>query len=189
MNYSCLKRQHFIEPPYELQPLRYQDIFQIKKWRNEQIDILRQDVLLTDEMQETYYREVLLPSFGLCEPKQILFSFLKDSRLIGYGGIVHIDWTTKQGEISFLVDSIRAQNKQCYQNDFSHFLALIKIVAFEQLHFFRLFTETYDIRPLHIAVLEESGFQLETRLKDRVIINGKSTDALIHGCEYDQLEK
>jgi len=48
-----------------------------------------------------------------------------------------------------------------------------------------LFTETYDIRPRHVAILEMNGFKLEGRLIDHVLIDGKYIDALIHGCVND----
>lgn len=182
MNYACLQKQQFETPPYQIIPIRYEDIFLIKEWRNEQMDILRQDVLLTDAMQEAYYEKTIFPSFALPRPDQILFSYLKNHQFIGYGGIVHIDWEAKQGEVSFLVDTMRTKIAADYEADFSSFLKLIKEAAFNDLHFHRLYTETFDIRPLHIATLEKSGFLLEKRMKNWVTINEKPTDALIHGC-------
>ena len=35
------------------------------------------------------------------QPNQLLFSFIENNLLIGYGGLVHIDWTNKNAEISF----------------------------------------------------------------------------------------
>lgn len=182
MNYACLNTQTFTDHSYQIIPLRPQDIFLIKHWRNEQIDILRQDVPLTDEMQKKYFENVIQPAFAQNHPNQILFSFLKDGQLIGYGGIVHIEWKTKQGEVSFLVDPQRIKNPAVYEMDFSSFLKLIKIVAFKDLHFKRLYTETYAIRTQHLSILEKAGFIEERRLKHWVKIQEKSVDALIHGC-------
>lgn len=192
MKYVCLKSQTFTSDAYQLTPIRYSDIFLIKQWRNEQIDILRQNIVLTDAMQEAYFANTIQPSFFLQQPRQILFSYLKDGLFIGYGGIVHIDWEKKQGEVSFLSETQRAHNFREYQADFSHFLTLIKKVAFHDLLFSRLYTETFDVRPQHIKILESAGFQLEQRLKNWVTINGKPIDALIHGCmdtQNDELEK
>lgn len=183
MKYACLTQQEFADRHYRMEPLRHEDIFLIKKWRNEQIDILRQNILLTDEMQKAYYENVIRPSFALQHPEQILFSYFKDGNFIGYGGMVHIDWKTRQAEVSFLVDTERSKNAADYEADFSHYLKLIKTAAFQDLGFKRLFTITYDIRPLHISVLEKSGFHKEKRLKDEMEINGKLVDVLIHGCE------
>ncbi len=60
-------------------------------------------------------------------------------------------------------------------------LALLAEVAFRSLELNRLHTETYDIRPSHISVLEASGFQQEGRMREHVVIAGKPTDALLHG--------
>lgn len=182
MEYTCLKRQQFDDGHYCLIPLRHQDIFLIKEWRNAQIAILRQNAPLTDAAQEIYYRNVVAATFKEKHPQQILFSLLLDSQCIGYGALVHIDWSLKQAEVSFLVDTARANNPTTYKQDFSHFLKLIKDVAFNDLHFKRLYTETYDIRPLHISVLESQGFILEERLKNHVHKDGKTMDSLIHGC-------
>jgi RimJ/RimL family protein N-acetyltransferase len=53
----------------------------------------------------------------------------------------------------------------------------------------RLFLETYDVRKKHIQIIEDSGFVLEGRLKQHVIINGAFIDSLIHGMvksDYDE---
>lgn len=183
MNYTCLKNQEFSANSYRMLPIRIDDIFLIKQWRNEQIDILRQHVLLTDDMQRMYYENILKPSFSLLQPNQILFSVLKNDQLIGYGGLVHINWKSKIAELSFLVETARSKHTETYKADFSAFLTMIKEVAFNELNFHRIFAETYDIRPLHISILEKEGFIYEKRLKDHVEINGKLTDALIHGFE------
>lgn len=182
MKYNCLTQQIFNQGQYQLVPIRHQDLLNIKQWRNAQIRVLRQQGLLTDEMQESYYRTTLLPAFTEPHPKQILFSCLLQSKCIGYGGIVHIDWTSHRGEVSFLVDPQRHQDQQKYQADFGTFLQLIKKIAFEHLHFHRLFTETFDIRPQHVAILESQGFILEGRLREHVLIEDKYLDSLIHGC-------
>lgn len=184
MKYTCLNTDTFADGPYQLTPIRLQDIYLIKEWRNAQIDVLRQNVLLTDQMQKNYFENVILPTFSASHPEQILFSYLEEGKLIGYGGIVHIDWNTKQGEVSFLIETLRAANQAVYENDLLIFLKMIKNVAFNGLHFNRLSTETYAIRPHHISILERAGFIEEKRLKNWVTIQGKPADALIHGCYH-----
>lgn len=182
MTYMCLHQNSFDLDNYCLTTLRHQDIMNIKNWRNDQIAILRQQVVLTDEMQELYYSNIVLPSFTTPQPKQILFSYLFDGHCIGYGGFVHIDWIAKRAEVSFLLDTQRAQDPSKYHKDFTVFLKLLKQIGFQYLHFNRLYTETFDIRPLHISILEEQGFSFEGRLKKHVLIEGKLLDSLIHGC-------
>jgi hypothetical protein len=57
--YKCLStNQEYAIGDYKIVPLRYEDIFSIKEWRNTQIDILRQKELLSDENQIQYYKDI-----------------------------------------------------------------------------------------------------------------------------------
>lgn len=181
-HYFCLGETLPKNSGYHLTSIRHEDIFIIKNWRNDQMDILRQDTVLTDEEQRQYFNERIFPDFVSKNPKNILLSYFHESKLIGYGGFVHIDWESKRSEISFLSDPLRAKNPETYKKDFLVFLSLIKELAKNQLHFQRLFTETYDVRPLHTKCLEESGFLFEGRMRNHVMVSGKLTDSLIHGC-------
>ncbi len=187
--YNCLKLNSYNLGSYCIVALRESDIYKIKEWRNGQIDILRQAQPLTDADQQKYYNDVIAPSFKDPFPKQILFSFLKNDELIGYGGIVHIAWNDKRGEISFLLNANRTRDAAVYKNDFHFFLQLIKRVAFEDIKLNRIYTETFDIRPLHISVLEENGFAFEGRMKQHVFIYDQFFDSLIHGCLYEEYTK
>jgi len=172
----------FADNEYTIVPIREIDMLEIAKWRNEQIDILRQNVILTDQDQKGYYDRHVVPSFSETKPKIILFSYLEHNMCIGYGGLTNIDWENKRAELSFLLETERAKNVQQYRRDFSYFLHLLKRVVFNELRFNRIFTETYDVRTDHILVLEENGFVLEGRLKQHVVIRGRFVDSLIHGC-------
>ena len=166
---------------YQLIPLREQDIFDIKTWRNAQMDVLRQNHELTNEEQLQYFHEVIKPTFTEQKPNQMIFSFLLEEICIGYGGLTNIDWKSKRAELSFLLNPARVANNVVYEKDFSTFLTLIKRLAFEELQFHRIFTETYDIRPLHIAVLEKNGFVMEGRIRQHVLIGSQMVDSLLHG--------
>lgn len=183
--YRCLPKASYSEKNYSLVSLRKQDIFLIMKWRNAQFAVLRQEYLLTDKDQESYYNKVIYPTYDQSFPQQILFSILHNHSCIGYGGLVHISWKDKRGEISFLVDNNRAKDQETYHRDFTNYLALIKHIAFKGLKWNRLFCETYDIRDKHIKIIEQSGFEREGRLKQHVIINGSKVDSLIHGMVKD----
>ncbi len=179
-HYRCLKKKAYTLEQYSLVPMRKVDMELIRKWRNEQIYVLRQKNLLTKKEQKNYYEKYIEPSFEQLQPTQILLSYLLDNKIIGYGGFVHIDWLSKKSEISFLLNGDRSKDKNIYKKEFSMFLSLIKQVAFMEISFNKLYAETYDIRPLHIKILEDNGFKLEGRLKDHVIVNNKYVDLLIH---------
>lgn len=166
---------------YSLSKLEEKDLELIKNWRNEQINVLRQRQLLTDEDQKKYWKSVIEPSYSQQHPQQLLFGFYHKNYLIGYGGLTHIDWEARRAEVSFLVATERRDNPEQYSQDFSAFLPLLLDIAFNQKNLHRLYTETYDLRPDHIAILEDFGFKLEGRLKDHVKIGDRYVDSLIHG--------
>jgi RimJ/RimL family protein N-acetyltransferase len=188
MNYKILKKLFYRENKYVLVSFRRDDLYLVKNWRNEQIAILRQDHLLTDDEQASYYQNVIEPSFFQSFPKLMLFSFLYDEICIGYGGLTNIDWNSRRAEISFLVDTNRQKDLTQYENDFSTFLLLIKKISFCDLNLNRLITETFNIRERHVNILEKSGFRIEGVMREHIFINGEKVDSLLHGflkADYD----
>ncbi len=180
--YKSLSQAEFCHESYRLIPIRYEDREPIRAWRNAQLDVLRQATPLTDAQQETYFQRVVLPLFDQEQPGQLLFSLLHNNELVAYGGLVHISWPDGRAEVSFLVDPVRAAEPATYHHDFRAHLQLLGQVAFGALQFNRLFTETYDIRPAHVAILEEAGFRLEGRLRQHVQLKpGTFADSLMHG--------
>ena len=180
--YCPLPQAEYRWQKYQLVPIRYEDREPIRAWRNAQLEVLRQAEPLTAEQQAAYFKRVVLPLFEQEQPGQLLFSLLHNNELIAYGGLVHLSWPDGRAEVSFLVDPTRAAEPATYRQDFRAHLRLLGQVAFESLKFNRLFTETYDIRPAHIAILEEAGFRLEGRLRQHVqLAPGTFTDSLMHG--------
>lgn len=187
--YICLKKNRFSLHNYSITPIRYEDIFRIKTWRNEQLNILRQNKILTDEDQEKYFRNFVSPLFAETNPSQLLFSFLLNNICIGYGGLVHISWEDLRAEMSFLVDPQRALNAELYRNDFSTFIELIKEVNFNELKFNRLFTETYEFREFHISILEQSGFRSEGIMRQHIHEKGKFYNSILHSILKEEYVK
>ena len=110
INYKCIDQQTFSDGEYKLIPIRFEDRYDIMKWRNEQMYHLRQTTLLTIEQQDEYFSNVIAPLFDKDHPEQLLFSFFKKDELIGYGGLVHIHWEHRNAEVSFLT-----KNEKCSQ--------------------------------------------------------------------------
>ena len=180
--YRPLPQAEYRWHSYQLVPIRYEDREPIRTWRSAQLEVLRQAEPLTTEQQEAYFQRVVLPLFEQEQPGQLLFSLLHNNELIAYGGLVHLSWPDGRAEVSFLVDPTRAAEPATYRQDFRAHLRLLGEVAFEGLKFNRLFTETYDIRPAHVAILEEAGFRLEGRLRQHVQLKpGTFADSLMHG--------
>jgi hypothetical protein len=160
----------------------------IRVWRNEQMDVLRQSSPIEYNEQLAYFDSEIWPAMERTHPHQILVSIYQGEERVGYGGLVHIEWSKLQGEISFLLNPVHTNNAARYRLLFSGFLALIRVLAFRDLSLVRLFTETYDIRPLHIEILESAGFTAEKRVKNHVHIHGRAVDSLIHGYIRDAIK-
>lgn len=185
--YKCLRQNAFIYDNYKLVPIRDEDKYAIMQWRNEQIEILRQKELLTKEQQELYFKNIVDKLFEQEKPNQLLFSFLENDILIGYGGLVHIDWESKNAEVSFLTETKRSiDHEQCIK-DWSAYLKMLKKIAKEQICFNKIFTYAYDVRPWLYEALLNSGFIEEARLKTHIVINSRQYDVLIHSCFLNNL--
>jgi RimJ/RimL family protein N-acetyltransferase len=185
--YKILKKTTFQNGIYSLVPIREEDKYIIMQWRNEQIDILRQKQVLTKEEQEQYFSATIANLFEQEKPTQLLFSFLENNILIGYGGLVHIDWESKNAEVSFITETKRNIENQQFINDWCTYLQLLKPLANEYLSLNKIYTYAYDIRPNLYKALLQSGFIEEARLKEHVFINGQMQDVLIHSCFFNQL--
>tara|TARA_B100000963_G_C22631185_1_gene675012 strand:- start:1585 stop:2154 length:570 start_codon:yes stop_codon:yes gene_type:complete len=164
---------------YSLVPIRYKDRIPIMKWRNEQMYHLRQAKPLTVSDQDDYFQNVVSLLFAEEKPKQILFSFLKKGKCVGYGGLVHISWEDKNCELSFIMDTELEQEE--FHCNWSIYLKLIEQIAFEQIGLHRIYVYAFDLRPHLYEVLENNGYIREARLKDHKTIQGKFVDVVILG--------
>ncbi len=178
MNYIVLNKQIFTNGNFSIVPIRIEDRFAIKKWRNEQIFHLRQDKPLTDKAQDNYFNTVVKSLFSQESPSQILFSYLEGEKCIGYGGLVHINWIDKNAEISFIAET--SISKRNYGSHLSTFLKLIETVASNEIDFHKIFTYAFDVRPEIYPVLESNGFKKEAVLKEHCLFDGKFIDVIIH---------
>lgn len=180
-HYKCLQNQRFEYNEFALVPLRDEDILKIRTWRNEQMTVLRQNEYITEEMQLDYFENQVIPNFDAIQPKQVLFSYLKNNKLIGYGGLVHFSWLDKRAEVSFLLDNKLVNDSKIHDFYFENYLYLIQQIAFEDLKLNRLHTEVYDTRQHHVDILEKCGFVLEGKLRNHIYIGNRMVNSLLHG--------
>jgi len=148
------------------------------KWRNEQMYHLRQKVILTEEMQDAYFNNVIKSLYDQEEPSQIIFSFLKNDKCIGYGGLVHINWVDRNAEISFLIKT--ELDKEGFTELWTIFLSLIENVAFKSLKLHKLFVYAFDLRPHLYTTLQQNIFFKDAILKEHCFYNNKFIDVVIH---------
>lgn len=181
MAYRIMKRERLSDGVLDLRAVAPGDIEAIRQWRNAQIDVLRQTSIITPEEQVAYYATHVWPQMEMAEPGQILLAIERNGTLIGYGGLVHISWPNRRGEISFLLDPVLMQDEAGYGDIFYRFLMLVQELAFVDLGFNRLTTETYAHRTFHISIMEKAGLVPEGRLVEHVIIDARPVDSLLHG--------
>ena len=163
---------------YELVPIRYKDRKDIMKWRNEQIYHLRQDKPLTEETQNIYFKNVISELFSQEKPSQLLFSFLKKEKCIGYGGLVHINWDERNAEISFIIDTLLEEKH--FEEYWCLFIKFIKQLAFNELCFQKIYTCAFNVRPNLYIVLEENELKREVETKTYAKPADKQKNIIVH---------
>ncbi len=178
MNYKVLRQQSFSEGEYSIVPIRQEDKMVIMQWRNDQLYHLRQAAPLTVEDQNRYFRNVVNSLFEQERPSQILFSYLKNGECIGYGGLVHINWTDKNAEISFIMKTELESNY--FDFNWGKYLDLIEKVGFDELKFHKLFVYAFDVRPHLYRAIEKKGYRKEAVLKEHCFYQGDFKDVIIH---------
>ena len=176
--YNCLNQNEFKALDHKIVPIRYEDRLDIMKWRNEQMYHLRQVKPLTEIAQENYFRRTVSNLFDLEKPDQILFSYFKNDKCIGYGGLVHINWIDKNAEISFIMNT--DLEKEYFNFHWSIFLETIESLAFEELGFHKLYVYAFDLRPHLYKVLLSSGYFRDATLKQHCYFNDNFFDVVIH---------
>jgi RimJ/RimL family protein N-acetyltransferase len=176
--YRSVGKDSFNNGPYSIVPIRYEDKLLIMQWRNEQIYHLRQQRPLQAADQENYFQKVVKGLFFEEKPEQYLFSYLNQGECIGYGGLVHINWTDRNAEISFIMDT-KLENK-FFQYHWSKYLALIEQFAFIELGLHKLYVYAFDLRPHLYEALEKCGYFQDARLEEHSRFNNKFIDVVIH---------
>lgn len=176
--YKILNKQIFKNGEYRLVPIRYKDRFKIMQWRNDQMYHLRQDDPISVNEQEEYFSKVVSNLFYQDKPNQILFSYLENEICIGYGGLVHINWSIRDAEISFILNT--EIEKKTFKSNWKVFLNLIESVAFKELKLYEIYTHAYDIRPKLFEVLEECGYEKKEVIKNSYNYNNSQVDTVIH---------
>jgi hypothetical protein len=181
VTYEEFNISSILEEKYSLFPIRYEDKEKIRKWRNEQIALLRQKEILTEQSQESYFLNIVAANFKQRFPHQLLFGFFENDELIGYGGLVHIDWNSKNAEISFLLDTKKSGEDE-YLVLFKSFLSLIQEVA-KMTSMHKVYTFGYNLAKYRFQPLISSGFIEEANLKDHISIDGQ----LLHVKIYSKI--
>ena len=176
--YRCLTQNVYGKDSFRIIPIRYNDRFEIMKWRNDQLYHLRQKKILTENDQNSYFKNVIFELFKSKHPNQLLFSYLKNDTLVGYGGLVHINWTDKNAEISFVMNT--KHEKKYFEENWLNFLEIIEDLGFNELKLQKLYVYAFDLRQNLYPILERRNYINEARLKNHKLIDNKFTDIVIY---------
>lgn len=140
---------------YTLIQVRSEDFELIRQWRNEQLDILRTEGILTKEAREKY-REWYFDQCASYKPKDILYTILMENEPVGYGGLVHIDWEKMEAETSFLLKA--PQNPTYTDHVYRIFLSCLRDYT-EKLGLKAWTSETFSERKGWAEMLERHGWK------------------------------
>ena len=93
----------------KLEPLTKEQCQKVRIWRNQISESLRTPYLLTEEMQDRFYEEVVCnrnsPHRYWAIVGEIEISGQKRSCvLVGMGGLINIEWHNRLAEISLIID-------------------------------------------------------------------------------------
>ena len=165
--------------------LEQPDLAQIKKWRNEQQSICRYWKQLTDDNQEDWYF-----TYSDKDAKEVIFAIREgitsdivpkwgvlEYQLIGYCGLVYIDWLNRRAEYSILVDKARHDD---YDEIFNKTTDFITEYGFNSLNLNKITTETFSHRTHQIELLEKYGFAWQGKLYEHQYKDGKYWDSHLH---------
>lgn len=166
-NYKFFNLNNLNFKNYSLKFLNSYEIEKVRKWRNEQINVLRQKKKISFIQQKKYFTSKILREIYSKKPKIILFGFHKFRNLIGYGGITYNNKTASIVEMSFLLDTKRINLRSIYSEDMSIFINLLILFCKQNSLIIKIFTETYFFRYKHIKVLYKNLFKLKGKVNNK----------------------
>ena len=175
--YKILKKKYFLNG-IEYSVIQKNEIEIIRKLRNSQIKILRQNNFISVAQQVKYFNEKIIPDYKKKKPKNILLAIRK-STFLGYCGLTNIDWNLKKAEISFLVLNKISLRKKKFVNLFDNSLKVLETIFFDELHLSKLQSETYSFRTEIIDTLKNRNFIIDGVLKNNVKKNNSYFDSYL----------
>ena len=75
------------------------DVEKVRQWRNQLMEIHRTPMMLTEEMQEKFYHEVVCNR----DAKSRWWAFYSRDNLVGFGGLLNIEWENGLAEVSLIL--------------------------------------------------------------------------------------
>ncbi len=160
---------------YNLRTIENKDLELIRQWRNEQTNILRQVKPISSNEQKEYFSNIHK------DTGQILFALVSNNILVGYCGLVNINYIYSTAEVSFITETgLENEDTLKYKDLFTFTLDSLCKYAFNTLNLNKIWTETYGFRKKHINILESFGFIQEGILREHVYVKGERHNSIMH---------
>lgn len=146
----------------ELRPVEYEDVFKIKKLRNQYKQFLRQDKLLRDIDQKRWYESEYFKDNIIYS----IYSSKSDYKYFsGYCGLTYINFLARNAEISIIDDDY------CGEVAKDALIELEKI-AVNEWNLKKLYINIYSFDEKKIKLCEENGYKKEAILIDHIYYSG-----------------
>ena len=158
MSYKALSEEEWQFRGLLFRPLVFQDIEKIRRWRNSQTKYLRQQGSVSRLKQILYFFINVRKDVATKQPEKVLLGVVSREELIGYCGLVHIDWTRNEAEVSFLLSDATIGEDAYTEIMTCALLCLCEVARSLGLKWLRTETYVFPERENHIATLESFGF-------------------------------
>ncbi len=126
-----------------LRCLTFDDAERIRQWRNADLSPLRTPFLLTETMQEEWYRSVVSNRDARARWWAIGEEYPPPDNLIGYCGMENIEWENRRAEVSLLVSKDHRGHKAG-----SIAVGLLLTKAWNELNLDSVHGEVYECGPV-----------------------------------------
>lgn len=179
MSYKALAEEQWQFGGLLFRPLVFQDIEKIRRWRNSQTKYLRQQGPVSRLKQIIYFFSNVRKDMATKQPEKVLLGVVSREGLVGYCGLVHIDWMRNEAEVSFLLSDVNIGEDAYTEIMTSALLCLCKVARSLGLKWLKTETYVFPEREKHIATLESFGFSTA----DTGLVEGTCIQSVHHRFE------
>ena len=150
----------------ELSGIKKADLSVIVKWRNNH-DILKfntQYFLLNMEHQKKWFDEI-----NQKESKSKMFVFKYKNKIVGVGGLIHIDNKNKNADIAIILGESKIHGKGLGTKA----LQLLVDYGFKKMGLHRIGAEIFEYNKISLKLFEKLNFKKEVEMRDYLWRDGK----------------
>ncbi len=155
-----------------------EDVEAVRLWRNQAMEVLRTPFMLTQEMQEDFYANVICNRHTSARYWSVVLE--KDGTVVGLTGLVGIEWENRLAEISLMIDPEQRENGYGEEA-----LAQLLRKGFHELNLENIYGECYLCNPATIfwkKMIKKYG-ALTTELPRRKFWHGRYWNSLYFNFE------